>query len=289
MPNENYLIAKAKRVFWSGDEGESVDAKNVRLQEFASQFSVPFTQPYDFDELINHALFDLRDFTATDRAVILEFQSSDFLVCTYESVINRKTPRIYKRLLEYEKMRPALDEADRTGCFYEREADSYFKSYPDIDLDEKSFCYIPLTIGGSCAGYLALFTMFEQANWAEDEFKLISMAGSIIAGAYSRKISEDFLLASNLAELKTQDFISKFSVPFTQPYDFDRLINRALFELRDFTATDRAIILEFQQNGSLLCTYESVINDKTPKVLGRNLNYEEMRPILDHADSTGCF
>jgi len=199
MPHENYLISKVKRVVGMGEEGTSTEPGNIRMQEFASRFSVPFTQPYNFDELIKHALFDLRDFTATDRAVILEFQSSYSLVCKYESVINETTPRIHNRLLDYEKMKPILDEADRTGCFYERDADSYFMSYPGLGLDEKSFCYIPLTIGGSCAGYLVFFTMFEQANWTEDEFKLVSMAGSIIAGAYSRKLSEEFLLESNLA------------------------------------------------------------------------------------------
>jgi len=289
MPHENYLLSKVKRAVRLGDDGTGADPINIRMQEFATKFSVPFTQPYDFDELINNALFDLRDFTATDRAVIFEFQSTDYLLCTYESVINKRTPKIHKLLFEYEKMKSILDEADKTGCFYERDADNYFKKYPETNLGEKSFCYIPMTIGGSLVGYLVFFSMFEHANWAENELQLISMAGSIIAGAYSRKMSEDILLAANLAELKTQDFISEFSVPFTQPYDFNTLINRALYELRDFTATDRAIILEYQQNGSLLCTYESVINDKTPKMLGNTLEYDAMRPILDEADKTGCF
>ena len=267
----------------------NINTGNMRTQEFISKFSVPFTQPYDFDELINNALFELRDFTETDRAIILEFQADGSLLCTHESVISDDTPKVLGRSLPYDGVKPTLDEAEKTGCFYEKEAARYFTKYPATDLGEKSFCYIPLTIGGNRAGYLVFFTMFEQANWAEGEFRLATMAGSIIAGAYSRKMSEDAMFAAKESELRTQAFISKFSVPFTQPYDFDELINNALFELRDFTGTDRAIILEFQADGSLLCTHESVISEDTPKVLGRSLSYNEVKPPLDEADKTGCF
>ena len=265
------------------------NAVNMRTQEFISKFSVPFTQPYDFDELIDNALFELREFTGTDRAIILEFQPDGSLLCTHGSVINEQTPNVYGRSLSYEGIKPIFDEADKTGCFYEKEASRYFEKYPATDLGEKSFCYIPLTIGGNRAGYLVFFTMFEEANWAEGEFRLATMAGSIIAGAYSRKVSEDIMFAAKESELRTQEFISKFSVPFTQPYEFDALIDNALFELRDFTGTDRAIILEFLQDGSLLCSHESVISKKTPMALGRILSYEDFKPILDEAEKTGCF
>ncbi|MCL2721772.1 MAG: response regulator [Treponema sp.] len=264
-------------------------AAELRTQEFISKFSVPFTQPYDFDELIDNALYELRDFTKTDRAIILELQSDGSLLCTYESVINKETPKVFKQSLTYEMMKPILDEADNTGCFYEKQASRYFQRYPTTDLNEKSFCYIPLKIGGNRAGYLVFFTMFKQANWAEGEFRLATMAGSIIAGAYSRKKSEEILHATNEAELRTQEFMSEFSVPFTRPYNFDELINNALYELRDFTKTDRAIILEFQQDGSLLCTHEDVINEETPKVIGCSLAYKMMKPILDKADRISCF
>jgi len=261
----------------------------LRTQEFMSEFSVPFTQSYEFDELINDALYELRDFTGTDRAIILEFKPDGSLLCTHEDVINKDTPKVLGRLLDYRVMKPIIDKADRTGCFYEKAASRYFQRYPEADLGEKSFCYIPLTIGGSRAGYLVFFTMFEVANWAEGEFRLASMAGSIIAGAYSRKKSDEFLLAAKEAELRTQEFISKFSVPFTQPYDFDELINHALFELRDFTGTDRAVILEFIPDGTLRCTHENVISKDTPKVIERVLNVEIMKPILERADATGCY
>jgi len=264
-------------------------AEELRTQEFISRFSVPFTQPYDFDELINNALYELRDFTKTDRAIILELQPDGSLLCTYENVINKETPKVLDRSLSYEMMKPILDEADNTGCFYEKESSRYFKRHPSSNLGEKSFCYIPLTIGGNRAGYLVFFTMFKQANWAEGEFRLATMAGSIIAGTYSRKKSEDILIAANEAELRTQEFISEFSMPFTRPYDFDDLIDNALYDLRDFTNTDRAIILELQANGTLYCTYEDVINDETPRVSGFSLEYKKMKPILDKADRTSCF
>ena len=278
-----YSRKKSEDILLAANEAE------LRTREFISEFSMPFTRPYDFDGLIGDALYELRDFTKTDRAIIIEFQADGSLLCTHESVINKETPRVLERALSYEMMKPTLDEADRTGCFYEKAASRYFHRYPTADLGEKSFCYIPLTIGGNRAGYLVFFTMFEQANWAEGEFRLATMAGSIIAGAYSRKKSEDILLAANEAELRTQEFISKFSVPFTQPYDFDELIDNALHELRSFTKTDRAITLEYLHDGSLLCTHENVINEETPKVLGRSLKYETMKPILDVADRTGCY
>jgi len=186
-------------------------------------------------------------------------------------------------------MKPIFDKADRTGCYYEKAANRFFHRYPDADLGEKSFCYIPLTIAGNRAGYLVFFTMFEQANWAEGEFRLATMAGSIIAGAYARKRSDDVLFAAKEAELRTQEFITKFSVPFTQSYDFNNLISNALYELRDFTGTDRAIVLESQPDRSLVCTNEDVISEETPKVKGRSLEYETMKPILDEADRTGCY
>jgi len=278
-----YSRKKSEDILIAANEAE------LRTQEFISEFSVPFTQPYDFNELISNALYDLRDFTSTDRAIILELQADGSLLCTYEDVINDETPSVMGRSLERKKMKAILDKADRTSCFYEKSAQRYFQRYPSADLGEKSFCYIPLTIGGSRAGYLVFFTMFEEANWAEDEFQLATMAGSIIASAYSRKKSEDLLIAANEAELRTQKFISEFSVPFTQSYDFDVLINDALYELRDFSNTDRAIILEIQPDGSLLCTHEDTINKETPMVLGRSLAYRSMKPIFDKADRTGCF
>ena len=121
---------------------------NIRTQEFISKFSVPFTQPYDFNELINKALFELRDFTGTDRAIIFEFQPDGSLRCTYENIKNEKTPSVLGRVLSYEDKRPIFEEAEKTGCFYEKEAAKYFAKHPVTNLGEKSFCYIPLTIGG---------------------------------------------------------------------------------------------------------------------------------------------
>ena len=273
----------------AGKNNTKSAAEELRTQEFISKFSVPFTQPYIFDELMSNALYELRDFTGTDRAIIIEFQSDGSLLCTHESVISADTPKVHGRSLSYEMMKPILDEADNTGCLYEKVASRYFKRHPSADLGEKSFCYIPLTIGGIGAGYLVFFTMFEQANWAEDEFRLVTMAGSIIAGTYSRRRSEDILLAANEAELRSQEFISEFSMPFTRPYDFDDLIGNALYDLRDFTKTDRAIILELQPGGSLLCTYEDTVSDETPRVIGCSLEYRKMKSILDKADRTGCF
>jgi len=283
------IIAGAYSRKMSEDVLSAAREAELRTQEFISKFSVPFTQSYSFDVLIKNALNELRDFTKTDRAIILESQQDKSLFCKYEDLINKETPTVLERSLSYETMKPILVEADLTGCYYEKAAAQVFQKHPGTSLDEKSFCYIPLTIGGNRAGYLVFFTMFEQANWAEGEFRLATMAGSIIAGAYSRKKSEEALHAATEAELRAQEFISKFSVPFTQPYNFDTLIDNALFELRDFTKTDRAIILELMPDGLLRCTHENVINDKTPKVLGRSLAYEIMKPILDVADGTGCY
>ncbi|MCL2030708.1 MAG: transporter substrate-binding domain-containing protein, partial [Oscillospiraceae bacterium] len=196
------------------------NARNARTQEFISKFSVPFTQPYDFDELIQNALFELRGFTGTDRAIILEFQPDGSLRCTYENVINENTPKALGRSLLYEDWQPLLDEAEKTGCFYEKEAARYFERHPATNLDEKSFCYIPLMIEGERAGYLVFFTMFEQANWAEGEFRLATMSGSIIAGAFSNRrnnlLKEEAMKAQQASEAKSH-FLSVMSHEMRTP------------------------------------------------------------------------
>jgi signal transduction histidine kinase/PAS domain-containing protein/DNA-binding NarL/FixJ family response regulator len=192
----------------------------LHTQAFISKFSLPFTRPYDFDELMDNALFDLRDFTGTDRAIILEYQPDGFLHCTYENVINTHTQKVLGRSLVYEDVKSILDEAEKTGCFYEKEAARYFKKYPAADLGEKSFCYIPLMIEGERAGYLVFFTMFEKANWAEGEFHLATMAGSIIAGAYSNrqhdKLKEEAMKAKE-ANLAKTNFLAHMSHEIRTP------------------------------------------------------------------------
>jgi len=261
----------------------------LHTQEFISKFSMPFTQPYDFNELIDNALFEIRDFTGTDRVVILEFQPDGSLLCTHESLINEETPSVLGRSLSYEDHKSIFDEAEKRGCFYEKDATQYFAENPATGLGEKSFCCIPLMVEGECAGYLVLFTMWEQADWAKNKLHMVIMASSIIAGAYSRRMKEIDMFAAKESELHTQEFISKFSMPFTQPYDFNELIDNALFEIRDFTGMDRAIIFEFQPDGSLLCTHENLINEETPSVLGRSLSYQNEKAILDEAEKRGCF
>ncbi|MCL2055746.1 MAG: response regulator [Oscillospiraceae bacterium] len=195
-------------------------ARNARTQEFISRFSMPFTRPYDFDELIGNALSELRGFTGTDRAIILELQPDGSLRCTYESVINEQTPKVLGLSLAYEVANPLLDQAEKTGCFYEKNAARYFEEYPAMDLGEKSFCYIPLMVEGERAGYLVFFTMFEQANWTEGEFRLATMAGSIIAGAFSNRknsiLKEEALKAHQASEAKS-NFLSVMSHEMRTP------------------------------------------------------------------------
>ena len=217
---ERSIIAGAYSRKVSEDIALRVKEGEFRAQEFISKFSVPFTQPYNFDELIDNALFDLRDFTKTDRAVILEFLPDSTLQCMHENVISGETPKIIGQHYAYAELKPMLDEADRTGCFYEKEAERYFEEHGVRGAGEKSFCVIPLTIEGERAGYLIFFAMFEQASWAEGEFRLATMAGSIIAGAYSiRKndeLKEEALKAKQASEAKSS-FLSIMSHEMRTP------------------------------------------------------------------------
>jgi len=145
------------------------------------------------DELIGNALFELRNITNTDRAIILEYLPDDLLHCTYENVINNETPKVLGRSLTYDVMKPILDKADASGFYYEKAAAEVFKINPGASLGEKSFCYIPLMVEGSPAGYLVFATMFEETDWTQGEFRLATMAGSILAGAFSMRKVESAL------------------------------------------------------------------------------------------------
>ncbi|MCL2109522.1 MAG: ATP-binding protein, partial [Oscillospiraceae bacterium] len=195
-------------------------ARNARIQEFISKFSVPFTQPYDFDKLINNALLELRDFTNTDRAIILEYQTEDTLQCTYENLISEEPQTLLGDSMSYEERKPIFDEAERTGCFYRKDSVSYLAEHGIADVGEKSFCCIPLMIEGERAGYLVFFTIFEHADWEEGEFRLATMAGSIIAGAFSNRkknmLKEQALKAQQASEAKS-NFLSVMSHEMRTP------------------------------------------------------------------------
>ncbi len=78
-------------------------------------------------------------------------------------------------------------------------------------------------------------------------------------------------------QLRSQEFISRFSVPFTQPYDnFESLMNNALEEIRLFFKADRTSIYEFKEDKSLVCTYSNRINDDISDLIGKTFGYEEM-------------
>ncbi|MCL2080288.1 MAG: ATP-binding protein [Oscillospiraceae bacterium] len=231
------------------------DIDNMRTQKFISKFSVPFTQPYVFDELINNALFELRDYTETDRAIILEFLPDGRLCCTYESIINEKTPSVLGHMLPYEDEKPLLDEAEKRGCFYEKDAALYFKKHPQVNLGEKSFCYIPLMIEGERAGYLAFFTMFKQADWGEDEFRLTTMAGSIVAGAFSNRkndmLKEETLKAQQESKAKS-NFLSVMSHEMRTPLNAIIGMTTIAKETQDLERKDYALKRIEQASVSLL-------------------------------------
>jgi len=118
-------------------------------------------------------------------------------------------------------MKPILNEADRIGCYYEKAAVQVFEKYPGTSLEEKSFCYIPLTVEGARAGYLVFATTFEQADWAQGEFRLATMAGSILAGAFSmRKVETELRKASLKAQQASEAkslFLSNMSHEIRTP------------------------------------------------------------------------
>ncbi len=200
---------------------DEIQNRQLRIQNFISQFSVPFTQPYQFDSLMNNALHDIQAFLGTDRACIYEFQADRSLLCTYECIKQSSIPSLLGVSFEYSSMKPLYDVITKYPYYYKKKTEDFFKKFPLVNLGAKSMAYIPILINGERSGYLVLSTMFEQANLTEDELRLALMVSSILAGAFSKRKNENELkeatmIAQNANTAKTQ-FLSNMSHEIRTP------------------------------------------------------------------------
>ena len=160
----------------------------------------------------------------------------------------------------YEDKKPILDEAERTGCFYQKISSRFLVEHSIADLGEKSFCCIPLMIEGERAGYLVFFTMFTHANWAEGEFRLATMAGSIIAGAFSNRkknmLKEEALKAQQASEAKS-NFLSVMSHEMRTPLNAIIGMTSIAKDAEDVSRKDYALKKIEAASASLL----GIVND----------------------------
>ncbi len=168
-------------------EMDSLISKQLKTQKFITEFSVPFTKPYVFSELIETALGNLLQFMDTDRISLYEMRDKATLVCTYEV---RKKPEYESRVgleIEIEKIKNFFEELLSSSYVYHKSTKEMYEKNPSIDYGAQSVCSIPLIIEGNCLGFLVYVALEEPSDWSEADCNLAKMAGSIVAGALATK------------------------------------------------------------------------------------------------------
>lgn len=177
---------------------DKIKEKQLCSQKFISNFSVPFTQPYDnFNALINNAIIEIRSFFKADRVSVYEFQHDMSLFCTYSSNDNNLIPDLLGSRFPYNKMKDFYVELDEIPYLYCQTTEHLYKKYPAMITGAKSVCFINIKVDGESAGYLVIANHTEYADWTENEIRPAVMAGSIIAGAYSIGRNQSALMNVN--------------------------------------------------------------------------------------------
>ncbi len=82
--------------------------------------------------------------------------------------------------------------------------------------------------------------------------------------------------------LRTQEFISKFSIPFTQPGNIDTLMESALEQLQEYFKTDRICIQMITEDAdAVCCKYQKIRSDKVPTLLGLIQKLDTLQDLVD--------
>ncbi len=82
--------------------------------------------------------------------------------------------------------------------------------------------------------------------------------------------------------IRTQEFISNFSVPFTQPENIDKLMESALEQLQEYFNTDRICIQMInEKSDAVCCQYEKIRGGILPSLLGLIQSLESLAGLVE--------
>ncbi len=108
--------------------------------------------------------------------------------------------------------------------------------------------------------------------------RIVGMTWEVTQEVMVSKSSERVLES----ELRTQEFISRFSVPFTLPYAFDRVMDSALEELETFLRSDRICVYRYTEDGEAVqCIFEKVSSEHFAAALGNYQRVDEITNLVE--------
>jgi len=190
-------------------------ADRLRFQTILSDLSADVlgSRPADIDRKVSDWLNRLIEFLGVDRGVFLQFSDKgETIHRTYESAIPEsqvavnalngdspdKAPWYVEQLCRGVTLKSSkwLDELP-TEAVHEKERGRV--------IGVKSHLAIPISSGGSVVAAIAFTTLKAYRKWPPDLVARLSLVGDIIAGALSRKYTDEELQGLTARLMQSQD------------------------------------------------------------------------------------
>ncbi len=181
-------------------EEQRIRESYLQSQRFLAEFSKPFTQPNNFDDLIQNALIQLESQLGTDRIYFYDVIEDDILL-THEHLRYNDFHSTVGLVFPYEQIEDIVNELDKQPYLLFNDVREHYAKYPHFDYGAVSSLYIKLSVDGKLMGFINFLTVREMAQWTEEDCRVAVMAGSVMAGAVAFHKSE---LALKTAMAETQ-------------------------------------------------------------------------------------